>query len=538
MSLSINPQPSVLANLEVVDKPLPNHSTAELEARFESIPSTSTPIGQGRVRISRLPPTPSVPSAGPSSPSRYLFVAVRSGFRPGVYTDWTLAERQLIDHPAPIFKTFSTRLAAEAYVAGWDGAGRHSLPSSSPRPLREHLAMNFPTSVSSGSSSSKRPSYHARLLSTPCPVSPPLPWAPIDTLPDLYSDRPPLSRSSSSYRLSQVRTPSPLRLQVDDDSPSPVLRKTQSYMGLGGLLSPPASPENVKFGSVMDRERPTKSRSNVDGGGLWSAQTHRLFSGPNNGTGLGLLSPPGSPSNEKRGNLPRTPSSSGLWRDAHPIPSPPPSPSHVPAELDNAPKFSRSGLKKSNVVMPVAAPRKRSSLLSLSASPSSSQISLVSSSSTTSIHTIRKQPTLSRSSTQDRLASLSATSARELQLNQEGLQALDSLSPPRPAYMRQTSNSSLSSMSSLTSGTSSATTGDLREDVIQEEDDQVGIIISCTKSDGDADGSVDSSSLKSGLSGESTKKEKKKGGGLFKRFSKVLKLEKKDVPGQDRRPSV
>lgn len=35
------------------------------------------------------------------------------------------------NHPDPHYKTFSTRLAAEAFVAGWDGAGRHSLPVSS-----------------------------------------------------------------------------------------------------------------------------------------------------------------------------------------------------------------------------------------------------------------------------------------------------------------------------------------------------------------------------------------------------------------------
>jgi hypothetical protein len=68
----------------------------------------------------------------------------------------------------------------------------------------------------------------------------------------------------------------------------------------------------------------------------------------------------------------------------------------------------------------------------------------------------------------------------------------------------------------------------------------IEIGISCTKSDGDADGSVESSSLKSGISSGFEAGEKKKKGGLFKRFTKVLKLEKKDVPGQEygRRPSV
>ena len=37
-------------------------------------------------------------------------------------------QRLYQDHPSPVFKTFSTRLAAEAYISGWDGAGRHSLP--------------------------------------------------------------------------------------------------------------------------------------------------------------------------------------------------------------------------------------------------------------------------------------------------------------------------------------------------------------------------------------------------------------------------
>ena len=34
------------------------------------------------------------------------------------------------NHPCPVYKTFSTRFAAEAFVAGWEGAGRHSMPVS------------------------------------------------------------------------------------------------------------------------------------------------------------------------------------------------------------------------------------------------------------------------------------------------------------------------------------------------------------------------------------------------------------------------
>ena len=65
------------------------------------------------------------------------------------------------------------------------------------------------------------------------------------------------------------------------------------------------------------------------------------------------------------------------------------------------------------------------------------------------------------------------------------------------------------------------------EVVISDGNDEE-VPISCTKSDADADGSVESSSMKSGING----KEKKKGG-LFKRLSKALKLEKKTVPGQE-----
>lgn len=58
-------------------------------------PPSSSPKGR---RISPLPPMPTVPRAAGSSskgPQRYLFIAVRRGHRPGVYTEWTQAEVQL-----------------------------------------------------------------------------------------------------------------------------------------------------------------------------------------------------------------------------------------------------------------------------------------------------------------------------------------------------------------------------------------------------------------------------------------------------------
>jgi hypothetical protein len=155
------------------------------------------------------------------------------------------------------------------------------------------------------------------------------------------------------------------------------------------------------------------------------------------------------------------------------------------------------------------------------------------------------------------LSSLAETSRKELQLNEEGLLALDSLSPPRPAFMRQRSNSSLSSLSSLTSAASSAQASSLdscdpivelderavasmghQADMVEELDtvDELGaLVISCTKSDADADGSVESSSMKSGFGGKGGRggSEAKKKGGLFKRLTKALKLEKKNVPGNE-----
>jgi hypothetical protein len=86
-------QPVILSNLELIDKPLATTSTSPL---IRPVTNSRASSGTGTKRVSRVPPTPSVPSAGPSSPSRYLYVAVRSGHTRGVYTDWFEAERQLI----------------------------------------------------------------------------------------------------------------------------------------------------------------------------------------------------------------------------------------------------------------------------------------------------------------------------------------------------------------------------------------------------------------------------------------------------------
>jgi hypothetical protein len=151
----------VLTNLETIDvAPI---SIAPSIASQPFAPGTPEPSTQQAVpgsairRISPLPPAPTIPYAGPSTgPQRFFYVAVRQGHVRGVYTEWRDAEKQVAvsgssrlvrprcgygcgkacadecaqNHAGPVFKTFSTRLAAEAFVAGWDGSGRHSLPVS------------------------------------------------------------------------------------------------------------------------------------------------------------------------------------------------------------------------------------------------------------------------------------------------------------------------------------------------------------------------------------------------------------------------
>jgi hypothetical protein len=78
------------------------------------------------------------------------------------------------------------------------------------------------------------------------------------------------------------------------------------------------------------------------------------------------------------------------------------------------------------------------------------------------------------------------------------------------------------------------------EEIVERYTD---VQVSCTKSDGDAEGSVESISMKSettGGLGVLDKKSNKGKGGLFKRFAKALKLERKTMSGHEagRRPSL
>ncbi|KAK4684024.1 hypothetical protein P7C73_g6182, partial [Tremellales sp. Uapishka_1] len=311
--------------------------------------------------------------------------------------------------------------------------------------------------------------------------------------PDFYPNRPPLSQSSS-YRASRVRVSSPLRLQLDDDARPKSSRATStSFMG---YLSPPDSP--VAGSSVMARERPNKGRSITDSG-LWSSSQHRDFP-----------SPPSSPSMDTR--------RSGLWGESTP-PSPKADVPNLVLPESSAPKFSRSALKKSSVIMPVAAPK-------LKSRGSSASLSSIASSSS-SRSTIRSS-TLPRDASQDRLSTLAETSRAEL--GRDGGLLASNLPLPRPAFMRKNSNSSsTSSTPSLRSNDSVTSLSSLQSFVEEDAVEEEPLQISCTKSDGDAEGSVESSSVKSGA-GKASKR-----GGLFRRFTKVLKLDKKS---QDRRGSL
>lgn len=381
--------------------------------------------------------------------------------------------------------------------------------------------MNFPSSVPL-SAPSKRSSYHARLVAS-VPV--------LSTLPEAMDTRD-IENSKSSFRRSQVRISSPLRQQVDEEGPMQKGDKKSNWvLGMGGLLSPPASPQDSLGGrSIMDRERPTTRRSATESG-MWSSAPRRDFQPPGPRTSL--------KASGSAALKPIAPNS--MWTNTVPAPSPPASDSIEPDLASNAPKFSRSKMKKSGVVMPAAAPRSNSSssLRSrLSRNTSSASISSLASSS--SSHSTLRHPGLAARSSQDRLSSLAESSRQQMQID-DGPFSLGQLTPPRPAFMRRNPSSSsvssdasensmtsMASMSSLTSASSGAVTSSLEScSPIQEEhQDSVHIRIahdlhpSCTKSDGDAISQI----------GRDVKPRK---GGLFKRLSRALRMEKRVIASDD-----
>lgn len=382
--------------------------------------------------------------------------------------------------------------------------------------------MNFPSSVPL-SASSKRSSYHARLVASAPSLSALPETAEISTF----------DNTKQSFRRSQVRISSPLRQQVDESGPVAKTQKKGGWvMGAGGLLSPPPSPQDaIVTRSIIDRDRPT-TRKSITEAGLWSSAPRRDFQPPGSrpsSSGPSAATPPIA-----------TVRLSGLWADTVPAPSPPSTESSEPDLASNAPKFSRSAMKRSGIVMPAAAPRSNSSYSlrsRLSRNSSSASISsLASDSSTQSSHTLRR-PVLTPKNSQDRLSTLAETSRQELQVD-NGLLSAGLLAPPRPAFMRRSpssssvssngSDQSFSSMTSLTSASSAITSSlescspiqEEANDHVQVESHDTILTPSCTKSDGDALSQLDG-------------RPKVKKGGLFKRFSRVLKMEKKVTPGDD-----
>jgi len=400
------------------------------------------------------------------------------------------------------------------------------LQGSCPKPLREHLAMNFPSSVPS-SSNPKRPSYHARLVAS----APSLSVLPETTELSTFDSR------RQSFRKSQVRISSPLCRQVDEE---PVLRKEAKrpnwIIGANGLLSPPASPED----SAADHTFVNHERSSIPPrpvSGRWHSAPRQHAPRPS--TMLASMSTTSLRSSNSQPSA--TARLSGLWTDSIPITQPRDS-EPTPDFAANAPKFSRSSMRKSGIVMPAAAPRSNSSTSlrsRLTLNPSStSLVSLASSNSSQSLSTLRR-PSITPKNSQDRLSALAETSRREMRVDEHGIMEFGSLAPPRPSFMKRTNSSSsvssdasgqsISSMGSLTSATSACMSSLDSCGPIQEEDhtfqsrsDDKHNPPICTKSDADA------ASQNSGSADQKPKK-----GGLFKRLSRALKMEKKVTLGNE-----
>jgi hypothetical protein len=212
------------------------------------------------------------------------------------------------------------------------------------------------------------------------------------------------------------------------------------------------------------------------------------------------------------------------------------------------PTFSRAALKKSGVTLPTAAPAGRPRPLSTQHTPSlpikTSRWSL--SSNTGGLSSLSKTLAKKNSlpSFGDRLASLDMANAAndknaefgQLQSTRRSASqtfsvsagsstdSLGQIEPPRPAFMRRSgSNSSLSSSASDSSFSSCHTS-------IPEEDEEQAVDhpapeIRCTVSEGDADGSVESTSSIAG----GTAPRKSKGMGLGRRLMKALGMGKKEM---------
>lgn len=366
-------------------------------------------------------------------------------------------------HPAPQWKTFKTRLAAESYIissAPFVTTVPADADSGAYDMQLEYPSASTSTSTSSSSTTSPTsPTYEAPLherLQRDFPSTTPK-SAPSPPLAELQPPRPHFARgngSRSSSPSSPVKRSSPLRQEVTDDEAEKEKldavagldsssdgngkgqgtvkrnKKRASFMSRlsTGLLSPPTSPEAVAKGTKSFRveavERPVLAPPIV----LPPTDVSRPSSRASSRTGQRSSRPPSvrMPSTgdvaaaaayEQRPESIRSVSSSsivsrghggnvgfrppaspsrGLWGDVTPPLSPPLSPPNAkftghhgraasPSGSDadsegfssptsNAPKFSRSAMKKQNVLLPVPANASRSTSPALSRSPSYSSL--------------------------------------------------------------------------------------------------------------------------------------------------------------------
>lgn len=94
---------------------------------------------------------------GPNAAARFTtkprkFYGVRSGWTPGVYTDWPTAQKQVVGFVKPRHKSFSTYAQASAFVQGDDGQeddGEAEKPA--PRKQRKISSFVIDESVEPGS---------------------------------------------------------------------------------------------------------------------------------------------------------------------------------------------------------------------------------------------------------------------------------------------------------------------------------------------------------------------------------------------------
>lgn len=273
--------------------------------------------------------SPGASSAG----RRRIYYAVRQGHKPGVYRTWEEAEAQFKGYPDPRWQTFRSPISAQEYVSGkscfndrkWQAdavpdpffqdaaaveASGSPSSSSSTMPLQERLSRDFnPTPRASGPS----------VLLPPLAVE--------------SSSRSATTSPHSVQASSEVKRSSPLRQSVvsaaDENAEAtgerPAAARRSSLFARFSLKAtppPPPPPADTKPSSSDTRSISGRHRPRTSLRASASVEA-----------------------------LPK-----GLWGDVYiNDPADAVSPEAFEPEVLSAPKFSRSSMKRSNVVMPVSA---------------------------------------------------------------------------------------------------------------------------------------------------------------------------------------